>query len=231
MAMTSQGISELAAVLKRVSTDMTRQEITHQDGDIARVVTEGSFRVMRTFELEASAYTGEHAPALAEILNDVRAGEYTVVIAAMTSRFERRGWKALMRWMLDLDEAGGRLIAADNPSFGDLSTPMGGMLTIMTGDNDHAYSDAISKNVRRGNETIDTRKATRAGGHHSGMCQFAARAGTLLRAMPGASIAAPSICSPIPPWCPSSMSCSRGSRAACRCPWSGRGSWKFTASP
>lgn len=147
--------AELAAVLKRVSTDLTRQEIGNQDADVARVTSEGSFNVQRTFELEASAFKGEHAPALAEILADVQAGRYTVVIAAMTSRFERRGWKVLMRWMLDLDAAGGRLIAADNPNFGDLSTPMGGMLTIMTGDADHSYSDSISKNVNRANRKRD----------------------------------------------------------------------------
>lgn len=149
-------MGERAAVLKRVSTDLTRQEIANQDADVARVVADGGFTLARpAFELEASAYKGEHAPALDQILADVRAGRYTVVIAAMTSRFERRGWKVLMRWMLDLDAAGGRLIAADNPNFGDLSTPMGGMLTIMTGETDHAYSDAISKNVRRGFARMD----------------------------------------------------------------------------
>jgi hypothetical protein len=57
----------------------------------------------------------------------------------------------------------GRLIAADNPSFGDMSTPMGGMLTIMTGDNDHAYSDSISKNINRANRAIDAKKGYRGG--------------------------------------------------------------------
>jgi len=148
-------MGDLAAVLKRVSTDLTRQEIANQDGDVDRVTAEHDLTVVESFELEASAYKGEHAPTLARILADVQAGRYTVVIAAMTSRFERRGWKVLMRWMLDLDAAGGRLIAADNPNFGDLSTPMGGMMTIMAGDGDHTYSDTISKNVNRANRKTD----------------------------------------------------------------------------
>lgn len=143
------------AVLKRVSTDLTRQEIGNQDSDVARAVEAGGITVVRTFELEASAYHGEQAPALAEILADVRAGRYTVVVAAMTSRFERRGYKALFRFALDLDAAGGRLVAADDPHFGDLDSDLGFLATFFAGKKDFDYSDAISKNVNRANRRSD----------------------------------------------------------------------------
>jgi hypothetical protein len=144
------------AVLKRVSTDLTRQDITNQDGDVARAIEANDIHVVRTFELAKSAYHGAGiADTLAEILADVRNGLYTTVIAAMTSRFERRGYKALFRFMLDLDAVGGRLIAADDPHFGDLDSDMGFLATFFAGKKDFDYSDAISRNVNRANRKTD----------------------------------------------------------------------------
>ena len=54
----SRGVTN-AAVLKRVSTDLTRQEIGNQDADTAEVVRDKGLSVVRTFELEASAFHGE----------------------------------------------------------------------------------------------------------------------------------------------------------------------------
>ena len=50
----------------------------------------------------------------------------------------------------------GRLIAADNPSFGDMSTPMGGMLTIMTGDNDPHFQSHCTSSRAGGRPTADS---------------------------------------------------------------------------
>ena len=137
-----------AAVLKRVSTDLSRQEITNQDADTTRIVRENALTVVRTFELEASAYHGEHQPTLDQIKSDVRAGLYSVVVIAMTSRIERRGHRTLLRFLWDLADLGARVIAADNPAFGTDGL-MGDLLTMLQGNSDHEYSKKISENVNR----------------------------------------------------------------------------------
>lgn len=146
---------EPVAVWERVSTDLTRQEIMAQTRDIRAYLKAGSYRVARVFSIEASAYHGKHDPELQAALADVAGGRYTAVIAAMSSRFERRGWKALMRYMLELDEAGGRLVAVDDPKFGDVSTVTGAFGTVMDGDRNHSYSEQISHNVNRANRLRD----------------------------------------------------------------------------
>lgn len=152
---------EPVAIWERVSTDLTRQEIAAQTRDIRAYLERGSYRVVRVFRIEASAYHGKHDPELQAALADVTNGRYTAIIAAMSSRFERRGWKTLMRYMLELDEAGGRLVAVDDPQFGDVSTVMGAFGTVMDGDRHHSYSDQISHNVNRANRLRDEQNVFR----------------------------------------------------------------------
>jgi DNA invertase Pin-like site-specific DNA recombinase len=143
------------AIFERVSTDMTRQEIASQTRSIRDHLNAGSYRVERVFRIEASAFHGGHASELAEILEDVRAGRYFQVIAAMSSRFERRGWKVLLPYMLELDAVGGRLVAADDPTFGDMSTVMGAFGAVMDGEKNYKYSDDVRRNVNRTNALRD----------------------------------------------------------------------------
>ena len=154
---------EPVAIFERVSTDMSRQEIASQTRDLVAHIGANGYRVARVFRIEASAYHGKHDPELRAALADVRAGRYAKVVAATSSRFERRGWKTLLRYMIDLDEAGGRLVAADNPAFGDMATPMGGISALMDGETNFRYSEAVSKNVRRTNRLYDERGAHRGG--------------------------------------------------------------------
>jgi DNA invertase Pin-like site-specific DNA recombinase len=149
-----------AAVLKRVSTDLNRQEITNQDADTAKVVSDNALTVVRTFELEASAYHGEHQPTLDQIKSDVRTGLYSVVVIAMTSRIERRGHRTLLRFLWDLSDLGARVIAADNPAFGTDGL-MGDLLTMLQGNSDHEYSKKISENVNRAFLRTDKENAFR----------------------------------------------------------------------
>ena len=140
-------MTENAAVFKRISTDMTRQDITNQDADTARLVAAGGYTVARTFEVEGSALHGEHDPELREILADVKAGKYTVVVVAMTSRIDRRGPKYVMRFMWDLRAAGGRIEAADNPMFGK-GDFVGDMATMFAAEGDYQYSKKIRASLR-----------------------------------------------------------------------------------
>jgi DNA invertase Pin-like site-specific DNA recombinase len=148
-------MTESAAVWKRVSTDMTRQEIRNQDDEINGHLTARGYNVARTFELEASAYHGEHQTALDQVLADVRAGLYTVVVFAMTSRIERRGHQKLLRFIWDLQDAGARVESTDNPNFGQPGF-INDMLTMVLGNADHEYSKKISENVSRAFRRMDT---------------------------------------------------------------------------
>ena len=138
---------EPVCLWERVSTDMTRQEIATQKRVLRKSVSENGYKVERVFRIAVSAYHGKHDPELQQALADVEDGRYRLIIAAMSSRFERRGWKALLKYMIMLDEVGGRLVALDSPMFGDMDTPMGGISALMEGENNHKYSKNISVNV------------------------------------------------------------------------------------
>lgn len=150
-------MGERAAVWKRVSTDLTRQEIRNQDTGIDQHVSRHDYEVTRTFELAASAYKGEHEADLRATVEDVKAGLYTVIVFAMTSRIERRGWKTLMRYLLELDALGARVEAVDDPNFGKLDddNPLTGAMTMLKGHGDYQYSKNISFNVNQAFSRMD----------------------------------------------------------------------------
>lgn len=154
---------EPVAIWERVSTTMTRQDIASQTRDLRAFIGAGSYRVERVFRFEASAFHGDHAPEQAEMLADVIAGRYKTVVAAMTSRYERRGWQYDMYFALQLHlEYGARVVAIDDPSYGDMSTAMGGISTMLKAKSNHDYSRAISDNVLRKFRLMDS------GGFHRG---------------------------------------------------------------
>lgn len=146
---------EPVAIWERVSTDMTRQEVATQTRDLKAFLTAGSYRVVKVFRFEASAFHGHHEPQLAEMLSDAASGQYKTVISAMSSRYERRGWQNAMLVALQLWQSGARVVAIDDPNFGNMDDLMGGFNTMMKAQSNHDYSKAISDNLNRANRLYD----------------------------------------------------------------------------
>jgi hypothetical protein len=111
---------------KRVSSD--QQDIRNQDTTLdSHVASHGYIEARDPFELpDTSAFKFRQAAALAEALADVKAGRYTRIIAVTSSRFLRSDERIGVGFLLELDAAGGRLEACDNPLFGDLSNAAAG---------------------------------------------------------------------------------------------------------
>jgi DNA invertase Pin-like site-specific DNA recombinase len=152
---------EPICVWERVSTDMTRQEIASQTADLRAFIGAGAYCVRRVFRFEASAFHGKHAPQQAEMLADVEAGLYRTVIAAMSSRYERRGVKHALRFALDLDLYGARVVAVDDPNYGDMDSELGIIGTVFKAKSNYDYSKAISDNVARRFRLMDAEGAHR----------------------------------------------------------------------
>lgn len=146
---------EPIAVWERVSTVMTRQDIASQTKDLKAFISAGSYLVTRVFRMEASAYKGKHADQLAEMLADIAAGNYKIVVSAMSSRYERRGWQAAMVTALQVHQLGGKIVAIDDENYGDMSSVMGAFGTIMKAESNKDYSKAISENLNRANRLRD----------------------------------------------------------------------------
>lgn len=154
--------AERIALWKRVSDD--QQDTRSQTSQLAARVKATGAIVTAEFDLpDTSAFKGKQAAALAQVLKDVAEGKYTRVLAVSSSRFERRGTKLAIGYLLQLDSLGGRFEAVDNPLFGDLSSAGGWHVTVAATGGDHDYSVNISNAVKRGNSDID-----RAGGYRGG---------------------------------------------------------------
>lgn len=161
--------AECIALWKRVSDD--QQDTASQTRQLAAQVAARGYIVMATFDLpDTSAFKGKQAAALAQVLKDVADGKYTRVLAVSSSRFERRGTKLAIGYLLQLDSLGGRFEAVDNPLFGDLSSAGGWHVTVAATGGDHDYSVNISNAVKRGNSDID-----RAGGYRGGRANWGYR--------------------------------------------------------
>lgn len=145
----SKSDGEPVCVLERVSTDQRRQDIDAQTRDLKEYIRNGSYRVVKVLRFEASAYKGKHESQLAEVKADVANGLYSTVLAAMSSRYERRGAKAALRFALDLDDMGARVIAIDDDTYGDVNSDMGIISTVLKAKSNYEFSKSISENVRR----------------------------------------------------------------------------------
>lgn len=140
------------------------QDLASQRHALAAHVASHSYRVERSFELpDTSAFRGKQQAALAEVLDDVQNGLYTRVVAVASSRFERRGTKVSIGYLLQLDGIGGRFEACDNSLYGDLSTAGGWHVTVAAAGGDFDYSANLSQAVRRGNAAIDAAGGFRGG--------------------------------------------------------------------
>lgn len=112
------------------------------------------YEVARTFKLhDVSASKGEHEPQLDELLEDIRAKRYTVVVIAHSSRLDRRGVDEAMLTAIQIRLAGGRVESVREPMFGtdDIA---GRVMSMLAMDANHAYTETLSGHVRAAKTTI-----------------------------------------------------------------------------
>ena len=88
----------------------------------------------------------QHEQELAEILDEIKAGKYTVVVIANSSRIDRRDPDLQQLWVIMVRLAGGRIESASEPEFGK-STLLGKIDTVMRQESNYEYAKTISVNV------------------------------------------------------------------------------------
>ena len=138
----------------RVSSDKQdeRNQVKEVDGHCA---SRGYQVVDKTFRLhDVSASKGEQEPALQEVLADIRAGAYTVVVIAHSSRLDRRDPDLQQFYALSVRLAGGRIESAREPEFGKASVS-GRVVTLLAQDANYQYSKTLAGNVRAAHARID----------------------------------------------------------------------------
>jgi DNA invertase Pin-like site-specific DNA recombinase len=88
----------------------------------AHVLAHG-YEVARTFTLHGdSAFHGEQEPELAEVLADIAAGLYSVVVVRHSDRLDRRDPVTALMYALQIMAAGGRVESVEEAEFGKRST-------------------------------------------------------------------------------------------------------------
>ena len=144
---------EQAAQWFRVSTD--KQDEKNQHDDVSRHITAHGYEVARTFTLHAvSAARGAQEPELAELLADVEAGRYTVVVVAQSSRLDRRdNLDAQIAFAAMVRLAGGRVESVDEPEFGTGDLP-GWINTFITMNGNAKFIRDLKNNIRRGKDRV-----------------------------------------------------------------------------
>ena len=147
-------INELAVKFYRVSSD-SQDEANQVAAVDKHFAARGYAEAREPFKLhDVSASKGEHEKELAEILADVKAGKYTVVVIANSARIDRRDPDLQEFWSLSVRLAGGRIESASEPEFGK-STLSGKMVTLLAQQANYDYTRTLSTNVRNSFNRID----------------------------------------------------------------------------
>jgi DNA invertase Pin-like site-specific DNA recombinase len=146
-------MGERAARWFRVSTD--KQDEKNQHDDVNHHIGSRGYEVARTFTLHAvSAAKGAQEPELAELLADIEAGRYTVVVVAQSSRLDRRdSLDAQIAFAAMVRLAGGRVESVDEPEFGKGDLP-GWITTFITMNGNAKFIRDLKANTRRGKDRI-----------------------------------------------------------------------------
>jgi DNA invertase Pin-like site-specific DNA recombinase len=151
---------ELAVKFFRVSSD-TQDEKNQVAAVDKHFEACGYVEAREPFKLhDVSASKGEHEAELAEILSDIRAGRYTVVVIANSARIDRRDPDLQEFWALSVRIAGGRIESASEPEFGK-STLSGKVVTLLAQQANYDYTKTLSTNVLNSFERIDANGAIR----------------------------------------------------------------------
>ncbi len=150
---------ERAARFFRVSSDT--QDEANQINEVNQHIAQHQYNVARTFRLhDVSAAKGEHEAELAEILADIKAGLYTVVVVSDSSRIDRRDVDIQELYAISVRQAGGRIESASEPEFGK-TTVSGRVTTLLAQQANYDYSRKIAEHTRRGFNRIDANGAIR----------------------------------------------------------------------
>jgi DNA invertase Pin-like site-specific DNA recombinase len=151
-------MSERAARWFRVSSGS--QDEQNQYDDVDKHIAARGYEVARTFRLhDVSASTGEQEPELAEALADIRAGLYSVIVVAQSSRLDRRDdLNVQIAFAAQVKLAGGRVESVDEPVFGTSDLP-GWMTTLIAMESNAKYSRDLKANTRRGKDRIAANSA------------------------------------------------------------------------
>ena len=138
-------MAEKCARFRRVSSG--GQDEDNQLPEIDGHIAERGYEVAGDFALHAkSASKGEQEQALEQILADIRAGVYTVLVIAHSSRIDRRDPDVAMLWLLLVKMAGGRIESVREPEFGR-STLSGRLMTLLAQEGNHKYSKDLRENI------------------------------------------------------------------------------------
>jgi DNA invertase Pin-like site-specific DNA recombinase len=169
-------VTEYAAVWKRASDDS--QETANQDAELAAHVAARGYEVKRTFDLpdlSASQSKKRHLQALEDVISDMHAGLYKVLVVVHSSRLDRRDEDEQLSLLLRIRQAGGRVESVREPNFG--TTDMAGRLvTTLAQVMNAEYSRVLGGHVRAGNARIDAQ-----GGFRGGRPQFGYRVAGIRR--------------------------------------------------
>jgi len=142
---------ERAATLIRVSSDT--QDETNQIREVDAHCQVHDYKVVKPIRLHDVSASGEQVRVLDQILADIRAGEYTVVVAAHSSRVDRREPDEQLLFLLNVRMAGGRIESAREPDYG--KADIAGMIrTLMSQHENHDYSVTLKGHMAAAKTTI-----------------------------------------------------------------------------
>lgn len=102
-----------AALWLRASNDDQHPE--NQRPDLERLARARGLDVVQVYELDGSAWTGEHRRAFERALVDAHQGRYQVLLVWAVDRLSREGIEATLRAVRQLGERGVTVISHEEP--------------------------------------------------------------------------------------------------------------------
>jgi DNA invertase Pin-like site-specific DNA recombinase len=144
--------TEKAARWFRVSSGT--QDEKNQFAKVDAHVLARGYDVARTFTLHGdSAFHGEQEPELAEVLADIQAGLYSVVVVRHSDRLDRRDPVTALMYALQIMAAGGRVESVEEAEFGKRST-VGLIQTTLSAVGNNDESVKKSERVKDAQDTL-----------------------------------------------------------------------------
>ena len=142
----------------RVSRNETQDEI-NQERDIDEWITSHGYEVTTTYRLRKSAYKGQHAEMLDQMISDMQDGKINVLVVWQSSRIERRGVFSVFDLARRVQQAGGR-IEYSAPSDRNLNDAQdSSYITLaLAADRDNRESRNKSERVHASQDTIRANK-------------------------------------------------------------------------
>jgi len=144
-------MTENAATLIRVSSD--GQDEHNQSKDIGGHVKTHDYNVVKTFELhDVSASKGEQESTLKQIMADMQAGLYHVLVIAHSSRIDRRDPRIQRLYTDSVSLAGGRIESAREAEFGK-NTMGGDIMTVVSQWANFNYTKDLGEHIKASKDT------------------------------------------------------------------------------